>query len=150
MQLAVIEFARNVAKIKKANSSEFASKGKHNVIDMMPEQKAFLREKKYGATMRLGDYLCKIKPQTVSSRAYKKSLVTERHRHRYEVDDGFRKILEKKGLVIAGVNPRRNLVEIIEQENHPFFVATQFHPEFKSRPTRPHPLFREFIRACLK
>ncbi len=150
MQLAVIEFARNVAKIKKANSNEFAPEGKHNVIDMMPEQKAFLREKRYGATMRLGDYSCKIKPQTASSRAYKKSLVIERHRHRYEVDDGFRKILEKKGLVIAGVNPQRNLVEIIEQENHPFFVATQFHPEFKSRPTRPHPLFREFIRACLK
>ena len=150
MQLSVIEFARNVAKIKKANSSEFTPEGKHNVIDMMPEQKAFLREKKYGATMRLGDYSCKIKPRTVSSRAYKKSLVTERHRHRYEVDDGFRKILEKKGLIIAGVNPQRNLVEIIEQENHPFFVATQFHPEFKSRPTRPHPLFREFIRACLK
>ncbi len=150
MQLSVIEFARNVAKIKKANSSEFTSKGKHNVIDIMPEQKAFLREKRYGATMRLGDYSCKIKLRTASSRAYKKSLVTERHRHRYEVDDGFRKILEKKGLVIAGVNPQRNLVEIIEQENHPFFVATQFHPEFKSRPTRPHPLFREFIRACLK
>ncbi len=150
MQLSVVEFARNVAKIKEANSTEFAPKEKYNVIDIMPEQKALLREKRYGATMRLGDYLCKIKPQTVSSKAYQKSLVTERHRHRYEVNDKFRKTLEKKGLVMAGVNPQRNLVEITEYKNHPFFVGTQFHPEFKSRPTRPHPLFREFLRACIK
>ena len=150
MQLAVIEFARNVAKIKDANSSEFAPKGKNNVIDIMPEQKALLHEKKYGATMRLGDYLCRIKRNTTSFKAYKDFLITERHRHRYEVNDNFKDILERKGLVIAGVNPERHLVEIIEQKDHPFFVATQFHPEFKSRPTRPHPLFREFLRTCIK
>jgi len=150
LQLAVIEFARNVCKIKDANSSEFMPEGKNNVIDIMPEQKVLLREKKYGGTMRLGNYLCKLKPGTVSFKAYKNYLVMERHRHRYEVDNKFREILEKKGLIIAGVNPQRDLVEIIEQKNHPFFVSTQFHPEFKSRPTKPHPLFREFIRTCTK
>jgi len=150
LQLAVIEFARNVCGIKNASSSEFLPNGKNNVIDIMPEQKVLLREKRYGATMRLGNYLCKLRRNTVSFRAYKNYLVVERHRHRYEVNDEFRNILEKKGLVIAGVNPERNLVEIIEQKNHPFFVGTQFHPEFKSRPLKPHPLFREFIRACIK
>ncbi|HDJ30435.1 CTP synthase [bacterium] len=150
MQLAVIEFARNVAGIKDANSAEFNPGGKNNVIDIMPEQKVLLREKRYGATMRLGDYLCRIKKGTISFKAYKKQLVVERHRHRYEVNNSFRELLEKKGLVIAGVNPERDLVEIIEYKNHPFFVATQFHPEYKSRPLRPHPLFREFIRACTR
>ena len=150
LQLAVIEFARNVCGIKNASSSELAPNNKDNVIDIMPEQKVLLNEKRYGATMRLGEYLCKIKPGTVSFGAYKTSLISERHRHRYEVNDSFRDILEKKGLVIAGVNPERNLVEIIEQKNHPFFVGTQFHPEYKSRPINPHPLFREFIRACIK
>jgi len=150
MQLAVVEFARNVCGIKDANSAEFAPKGKNNVIDIMPEQKVLLSEKRYGATMRLGDYSCKIKPKTISFQSYKNTKIIERHRHRYEVNDNFRDILEKKGLVIAGINPQRNLVEIIEQKDHPFFVGTQFHPEYKSRPTRPHPLFREFINACLK
>jgi CTP synthase len=150
MQLAVIEFARNVCGLRGANSTEFNPKTKYPVIDVMPEQKVLLKEKKYGGTMRLGDYKCQIKKGTKSFFVYKEEIVFERHRHRYELNNEFREILEKKGMVIAGVNPERDLVEIIELKDHPFFVATQFHPEFKSRPLRPHPLFREFIRACLK
>ncbi len=150
MQLAVIEFARNVCKIKDANSTEFSKNCKNPVIDVMPDQKTLLQEKKYGATMRLGAYKCKIGPETISFRAYGKSLISERHRHRYEVNNNFREILKKRGLVIAGINPKRDLVEIIEIKNHPFFVGTQFHPEFKSRPLNPHPLFREFIKTALK
>ncbi len=148
MQLSVIEFARNVCGLKKADSTEFG-KSKHPVINVMPEQKVLLREKKYGGTMRLGAYNCKVKPGTISSRAYKKSVVSERHRHRYELNNDYREILEKNGLIMAGVNPEKDLVEIIELKNHPFFVATQFHPEFKSRPLKPHPLFREFVRASI-
>ncbi len=150
MQLSVIEFARNVCGLKKANSTEFSPNCKAPVIDVMSEQKALLKEKKYGGTMRLGAYLCEIKPKTLSFRAYKTSHTSERHRHRYELNNDFREVLEKKGMVMAGINPEKNLVEIIELKNHPFFVGTQFHPEFKSRPLKPHPLFREFIRACIK
>lgn len=100
--------------------------------------------------MRLGDYPCRIKPNTASFRAYRASNIIERHRHRYELNNEFRGALEKKGLIMAGVNPKRDLVEIIEIKNHPFFVAAQFHPEFKSRPLKPHPLFREFVKACVK
>jgi len=148
MQLSVVEFARNICGLKKANSTEF-SNCKEPVIDVMPEQKVLLREKKYGGTMRLGAYECKIKPGTISFKSYQKDLVSERHRHRYELNNNYREILEKKGLIMAGINPGKDLVEIIEVKNHPFFVATQFHPEFKSRPLKPHPLFREFIRAAL-
>lgn len=150
LQLSVIEFARNVCKLKGANSTEIDPNTKYPVIDVIPEQKALLKEKRYGGTMRLGEYLCQVKKGTISFKAYKKNLILERHRHRYEVNNEFRELLEKKGLVIAGINPQRNLVEIIEHKNHPFFVACQFHPEFKSNPLRPHPLFREFIRACIK
>ena len=151
MQLAVVEFARNACRIKDACSTEFVKDCKSPVIDVMPDQKALLREKKYGATMRLGEYKCRLEPDTISSRAYNNlRLISERHRHRYELNNEFRSILERQGLIVAGVNPERNLVEIIELKNHPFFVATQFHPEFKSRPLKPHPLFREFIRCCLK
>jgi len=160
MQLAVVEFARNVCKLKGANSSEFTKRCPYPVIDVMPEQKTLISEKKYGGTMRLGAYKCKIKPKTVSFKAYLSSGVSvkmdgplstsERHRHRYELDNEFRKTLEEKGMVMAGVNPKRDLVEIIEISNHPFFVGTQFHPEYKSRPLNPHPLFRGFIKACLK
>jgi len=100
--------------------------------------------------MRLGAYKCKILPGTISFDAYQQKLISERHRHRYELNNNYRKILEKKGLVMAGVNPEKDLVEIIEIKNHPFFVASQFHPEFKSRPLRPHPLFREFIKASIR
>jgi len=157
MQLAVIEFARNVCNLKFANSTEFSKNCQEPVIDVMPEQKALLKEKKYGGTMRLGAYLCEIKPDTLAFKAYfglknnKKQpyYISERHRHRYELNNDFRPILEKKGLIMSGINPEKNLVEIIELKNHPFFIATQFHPEYKSRPLKPHPLFKEFIRACI-
>lgn len=150
MQLAVIEFARNVCKFKDANSTEIKANCKKPVIDIMIDQKTKMEEKNYGGTMRLGDYPCKIKQNTISIKAYGKSNILERHRHRYEFNNKWRKDLEKKGLIMAGINPKRNLVEIIEVKNHPFFVATQFHPEFKSRPLNPHPLFREFIKAAIK
>ncbi len=157
MQLAVIEFSRNVCEIKNAHSAEFCSPNNKTkegscqaIIDVMPEQKKLLREKRYGGTMRLGAYNCKLKPETLSFRAYGSPVVSERHRHRYELNNDFRKRLEAKGLIMAGINPERDLVEIVELSQQPFFVATQFHPEFKSRPLDPHPLFREFIRACLK
>ena len=151
MQLAVVEFARNVCGLKGANSTEFSPKTKFPVIDVMPEQKVLLKEKRYGGTMRLGEYKCQLKEGTVSFRAYREKIIRERHRHRYELNNKFRKILEKKGLKISGVNPERDLVEIIElpKEIHPFFVATQFHPEFKSRPLNPHPLFREFVKSAI-
>jgi len=171
MQLAVVEFARNVCSLKKANSTEFSSSCQEPVIDVIPEQKTLLHEKKYGGTMRLGAYLCEIKPKTLSFRAYSSYkasskagklarrspkgeggpfYTSERHRHRYELNNEFREVLEAKGMVMAGINPEKGLVEIIELKNHPFFIGTQFHPEYKSRPLKPHPLFREFIRACLK
>jgi len=149
MQLAVIEFTRNVCGIKNANSSEFSANCQYPVIDLMPEQKLILKEKKYGGTMRLGAYRCKIKAKTISFRAYQSFEVFERHRHRYELNNEFREILEKNGMVFTGINPEKNLVEIIELKNHPFFVGTQFHPEYKSRPLQSHPLFREFIKTCL-
>lgn len=150
MQLAVIEFARNKCGLGKANSTEFLTNCQENVIDVMPEQKSLLREKKYGGTMRLGEYTCRIKPNTISFKAYKRYLVFERHRHRYELNNAFRGQLEAKGMVMAGINPEKDLVEIIELKDHPFFVGTQFHPEFKSRPLRPHPLFKEFIRVAIQ
>jgi CTP synthase len=151
MQLAVVEFARNVCRLKKANSTEFSKNTPYPVIDVMPEQKILLKEKKYGGTMRLGDYKCQLKRGTKSFLAYgKKEFVFERHRHRYELNNQYREILEKKGMIMAGINPERNLVEIFELKNHPFFVGTQFHPEFKSRPLNPHPLFKEFVRAAIK
>ncbi len=148
MQLSVIEFARNVCGLEKANSVEFAPKCKYPVIDAMPDQKVFLKEKKYGGTMRLGAYNCQLRPGTKSFSAYKTQNISERHRHRYELNNDFREILEKNGMIMAGINPERDLVEIIELKNHPFFVAAQFHPEFKSRPLNPHPLFKEFIKSC--
>jgi CTP synthase len=158
MQLAVIEFARQVANFKKANSTEFSPQTPYPVIETMEEQKALLNSKDYGGTMRLGDNQCSVNPGTKSFSAYQEAgfsktktghiLVAERHRHRYEFNNAFRDELEKKGLVIAGENPARNLVEIIELKNHPFFVGTQFHPEFKSQLLKPHPLFREFIKVA--
>ncbi len=149
MQLAVVEWARNVCGLKGAGSVEFSPNCKYPVIDVMPEQKALLKEKKYGGTMRLGAYKCRIKPKTLSFKTYRTSDISERHRHRYELNNEFREVLEAKGMVMAGINPEKDLVEIIELKNHPFFLGTQFHPEFKSRPLRPHPLFREFIKAAI-
>ena len=158
LQLSVIEFARNVAGIKNAVSREFDEDAKSPVIDIMQEQKKLLEMRHYGGTMRLGAYDCQIQPKTISHKAYKdwiknssgSYIISERHRHRYEVNNEYRKALEDKGLVIAGINPKANLVEIIEIKNHPVFVATQFHPEFKSRPLKPHPLFKEFVKASIK
>lgn len=152
MQLATIEFARNVAGMKDAHTTEINPKTPYPVISLMSEQKEFLKNKKYGDTQRLGNYACKILPNTIARRAYGKTQIAERHRHRYEFNNQYRKILEKKGLVVSGINPARNLVEIIELPlpDHPFFLATQFHPEFTSRPLNPHPLFLEFIRASAK
>jgi len=153
MQLATIEFARNICGLKNANSTEINPKTKNPVIDIMADQKEKMKNKKYGGTMRLGAYACEVMPETKSYQAYglkKDPIIFERHRHRYEFNNKYRELLEKKGLKIAGVNPDLNLVEIIEIENHPFFVAVQFHPEFLSRPLHPHPLFRELIKSGLK
>jgi len=150
MQLATIEFARHVCGLKQATSTEFNPKTTQPVIDLMPEQRELVKTKKMGATMRLGAYDCELKDNTKARAAYGKKMISERHRHRYELNNEYRKILEEKGLVISGINPQKDLVEIVELKNHPFFMASQFHPEFKSRPLRPHPLFREFIRASLK
>ncbi len=149
MQLAVIEFARNVCKLKGAHTTEINRKTKYPVIDVLPEQKINIREKNFGATMRLGAYSCQLVKGTRSYKAYKKTNISERHRHRYELNNDFKKELENKGMIMAGINPERDLVEIIEIKKHPFFVGTQFHPEFKSRPLNPHPLFKEFIRTCI-
>jgi len=146
LQVAVVEFARNVAGLAQANSSEFNPDTAYPVIDLMLSQKSI---EDMGGTMRLGNYPCRLKPATVAYRAYKKEHVEERHRHRYEVNNDYREILEKSGLVFSGVSPDNRLVEMVEIANHPFFVASQFHPEFGSRPVRPHPLFKEFIAAAI-
>lgn len=150
MQLATIEFARNVCGLKKATSTEFEPNSSEPVIDFMPDQKELIKNKKYGATMRLGAWNCKLKPKTNAFKAYKENLVSERHRHRYELNNDYRNLLTSKGLIISGINPEKDLAEIVELKDHPFFVAVQFHPELKSRPLKPHPLFKEFIKASVK
>jgi CTP synthase len=144
MQMLVVEFARNICNLNQAHSSEFNSATEFPVIDLMPEQKD-IEDK--GGTMRLGVYPCKVKKGTKAFEAYGEELVYERHRHRYEFNNHFRDELTDQGLVISGVSPDNRLVEIVELKDHPWFLAGQFHPEFKSRPTRSHPLFREFINA---
>lgn len=147
MQCAVIEFARNVANLEQANSTEFDSDTLHPVIDLLPEQSK-LTDK--GGTMRLGDYKCKLGKDSLSWKAYQKNTVYERHRHRYEFNNKYKDVLEKAGLRVSGMYLEKNLVEIIEMTNHPWFVATQFHPEFNSRPHNPHPLFRDFIKFAMQ
>lgn len=149
MQVAVCEFARNVAGLQGASSSEFDPEGPYSVIDLMSSQEDVTDK---GGTMRLGAYPCKLAEGTVAREAYGSELVYERHRHRYEFNNAFRARLEDAGLVISGVSPDERLVEMIElpRDVHPWFVATQAHPEFKSRPTRPQPLFREFVRASIE
>ena len=147
MQLAVIEFSRNVCALKNANSAEFDESCQHPVIAMMEEQKKLIKNRSFGGTMRLGDYTCKLKKETVSFTAYEKREIIERHRHRYEVNNDYLQKLEKNGLTVAGKNPESGLVEIIEIEDHPFFVGVQFHPEFKSGPMNPHPLFKKFVQS---
>jgi CTP synthase len=146
MQLAVVEYARHVCNLKKANSSEFDEKTRYPVIDLLPEQKA-VKEK--GASMRLGAYDCVLADSSFALDAYGDKEISERHRHRYEFNNEFKKILTGKGLRITGTSPDGRLAEIIEIEDHPWFLGCQFHPEFKSRPTKPHPLFDRFIRASL-
>jgi len=146
MQMAVVEFARNVMKLDKADSSEFSSETPYPVIDLMPEQRD-IDEK--GGTMRLGLYPCKIKKNTLIAKIYGEELVYERHRHRYEFNNEYRQKLEAKGMILSGMSPSDRLVEVIEIKDHPWFIGVQFHPEFKSRPNRAHPLFREFIKAAI-
>ena len=147
LQCAVIEFARNVCGLKGANSTEFNKKTSYPVIDLMESQKAI---KAKGGTMRLGAYQCNLKKGTRAFSAYRKKTISERHRHRWEVNNRFKERLIKKGLIISGENSDLNLVEIIELEDHPWYVAGQFHPELKSRVSKAHPLFREFIKASVK
>ena len=147
LQCAVIEFARNVCGLKDANSTEFNKKTKYPVIDLMESQRAIKRK---GGTMRLGAYDCKVELGTKAFVAYRKKKISERHRHRWEVNNRYREKLEKNGLKISGVNSELNLVEIVELPDHPWYVAGQFHPELKSRVSKAHPLFREFIKASVK
>ena len=145
LQCAVIEFARNVCGISDANSTEFSQTTKNPVIDLLPNQD--LEADDVGASMRLGTYPCKIQPDTMAKDVYSNEIIYERHRHRYEVNNKFRNALESKGLVFSGLSPDEDLVEMIELKNHPYFVASQFHPEFKSRPWDPAPMFNSFIAA---
>lgn len=150
MQLAVVEFARNVAGMRGAHTTEVNPRTKYPVIDLMQEQKEKVFAKKLGGTMRLGAYACRLTDKTIAKASYGERTVYERHRHRYEFNSALRKILESKGLVVSGVNPESGLVEIIELKNHPFFLGTQFHPEFKSRFLSPHPLLSAFVKAAYK
>ncbi|MBW8058242.1 MAG: CTP synthase [candidate division NC10 bacterium] len=147
MQCAVIEFARQVCGLKGANSREFDPETPHPVIDLMPEQRGIAN---LGGSMRLGAYPCQLRQGSRASQAYGREEVSERHRHRYEVNNEDRSLLESRGLVISGVSPDGKLVEMIELADHPWFVGCQFHPEFKSQPRHPHPLFRAFVRATLE
>lgn len=146
MQLATVEFSRNVCNLTDANSTEMDLDTKHNVIDYLPDQHAMID---MGGTLRLGLYDCKLTKGTLAHKIYGKDIIQERHRHRYEFNNDYKTKLEECGLVISGINPKSNLAEIIELPSHKFFIATQFHPEFLSRPQRAHPLFKEFINACL-
>jgi CTP synthase len=147
MQMAVVEFAKNVCGLSLAHTSEFESNTPHPVIDLMEEQKAISDK---GGTMRLGAYPCVLKRGTLAHSAYATDQISERHRHRYEINNHYRKLFEAKGLVLSGLSPDGRLVEMIEIENHPWFVGCQFHPEFKSTPLNPHPLFRDFIKVAME
>ena len=147
LQIAVIEFSRHVLGLKTANSTEFDPDTEDPVIDFMDEQRRITDK---GATMRLGAYDCRLRPGTIAAKAYGKELINERHRHRYEVNNHYVPMLGDHGMIFAGVNPQRNLVEIIELKDHPWFVGVQFHPEFKSKPTKAQPLFAAFVKAAIK
>jgi CTP synthase len=147
MQCAVIEIARHLAGLEKANSGEFHAETPHAVIDLLPEQRSI---KDKGGTMRLGSFPCTLVPDTLASKAYEQSDIHERHRHRYEFNNDYRDALTAKGLIVSGTYPDGRLVEIIELQGHPWFVGTQFHPEFHSRLCSPHPLFTAFIGAALQ
>jgi len=147
MHVATVEFARNVCFLKGVNSTEFDKQARNPVISLLEEQKDV---KNMGASMRLGAYPCKLTKRSLSFKTYKKENISERHRHRYEFNNKYKKSFEKKGIIFAGTNSTQGLVEIIELKNHPWYVACQFHPEFKSKPDRAHPLFRSFIAAALE
>jgi CTP synthase len=147
LQIAVIEFARNVLGLKKANSMEFDEKTPEPVIALMDEQRNVVQK---GGTMRLGAYTCDLKPGTLARKAYGAASVSERHRHRYEVNNDYIARLEKAGMIISGWNPKRGLVEVAELKNHPWFLGVQCHPEFHSKPNQAHPLFAAFIAAAIK
>jgi CTP synthase len=147
MQVAVIEFARNVAGIGDANSGEFDENCMNKVIDFMPGQSNDIDK---GGTLRLGAYPCVIQPDTTMERCYGSHRISERHRHRYEFNNDYRKPLTDAGLILSGISPDGRLVETVELADHPFYVGVQYHPEFKSRPNKPHPLFMGFVQAALK
>lgn len=146
MQMAVVEYARNVCHLPNANSSEFDQKTKYPVIDLLPEQKNVIEK---GATMRLGAYPCLLEKESFAFDAYGEREIEERHRHRYELKNDFKDVLTQNGLFVSGISPDGRLGEIVEVKDHPWFLGCQFHPEFKSRPTQPHPLFSKFIKASL-
>ena len=146
LQCAIIDFARNVCGLENANSTEFSPECKYPVIDLMLEQK---NVESKGATMRLGSYVCKLKDGTKAYKSYNQEEINERHRHRFEVNNQYRREMEEYGLVVSGENPELDLVEIIEVKDHPWFVGVQFHPELKSRIVKAHPLFRNFIAAAV-
>ena len=146
MQCMVIEFAR-MNGFENANSTEFDENAKHPVIDIMLEQKKI---KNMGGTMRLGSYPCKVKEGTIAYDAYKENFVSERHRHRFEFNNDYREVLQEKGLIISGASPDNFLVEIVELADHPWFLGCQFHPEFKSRPHKAHPIFKSFMQAAIE
>jgi CTP synthase len=150
MQLAVLEYAMNVVKLKDASTEEINPKAEHLVIGVMDEQKALIADKNMGGTMRLGEYAATLKPGSVAAKAYQSKDITERHRHRYEVNNQYVDRLEEKGLVFSGKSPDGQLMEIAELSihDHPFFVGVQFHPELQARPLDPHPLFTAFIKAA--
>ena len=150
MHVLLIEFARNVARMKTANTEETDPNTSYPVIHILPEQAELLKNKEYGASMRLGAYTCKLKKDTKAYKAYGQGTIKERHRHRYEVNGKLFPRIEKRGLVASGINPQRKLIEILELPSHPFYVGVQFHPEFLSRPLSPHPLFREFVKQAGK
>lgn len=145
MQIAVIEYARNVAGIKDANSGEFDEQCPHKVIDFMPGQSENIDK---GGTLRLGSYPCVIEEGTKMAECYEKREISERHRHRYELNNAYREVLQKAGLTFGGMSPDKRLVETVELTERPFYVGVQYHPEFKSRPNKVHPLFRGFVRAA--
>jgi CTP synthase len=146
MQCAAIEFARNVLGLKRANSSEFIKYTREPIISLLEEQRKI---KLMGATMRLGGYPCRLVKGTKAYQAYRKPLTLERHRHRYEFNNRYRRQFVRKGVVFSGIYPGKNLVEILELKGHPWFVGVQFHPEFQSKPDNAHPLFREFISSSM-
>jgi CTP synthase len=150
MQLAAIEFARNVMGFKDANSTEIDPNTSHPIIHIMPDQEKKLLQREYGASMRLGAWDCSVKPNTLASKVYNQSDISERHRHRYEVNNEYRDEFDKQGMKISGTSPDGNLVEIMELSDHPYFIGSQFHPELKSRPISPHPLFLGLVEAALK